>query len=795
MNRGQVWEYLVSPPFIKTVSAPERARRRGVAIVLGWLGHQPGDSWQDRWLAAGAEADPAADWRLLPLAWNLHGRGGAPRQRDQHAVAPGLLSLIAADVLRPGLAWLVSTRTPKFLAAELARVRDPSGFAAVSACAQAAPVNPVATGVALHRIAAIVAAKGGDVAGICAGDCLELLTAAAETRPRASSSWQSRSPYFYQLLRAAGMLEPSAPATIWMARWRGQPSPADLIAQCGIACRPVADLLVAYLAERQPAVDYSTLRRLADSLGRLFWRDLEIHHPGIGSLALSAEVATAWKQRIQFRPARTSDPAAPATEPRISVAQLLVTVRTFYADIAQWAADDPARWARWVAPNPVKDTASALRKTRNQRKSRMDQRTRERLPVMPTLLAHVRAQRTATAGRLAAASAAEPGELFVFAGASLRRPAGSAGRPPVHVWAEDPASGQRVNLSAAEDNAFWTWACTETLNETGIRVEELGEISHHSLIQYRDAGTGELIPLLHIAPSKTDHERLIVISPVLADVFSAVISRIRDTTGAVPCVPRYDRHERAFADATAPLLFQRRFGVENRPIPHNAVRLFLGKALAATGITDITGQPLTMQPHDFRRIFITEAISNGMPPHICQLIAGHNDLNVTMNYNTIYPQQAINAHREFIARRRALRPADEYQPVTDAEWEEFRGHFTRRKVALGDCGRAYGTPCAHENACLRCPLLRPDPAHKPRLAEIILNLAVRIEEAEDNGQLGEVEGRKADLQAAKDKLAQMDHIADSRRAAVDLGMPSFTQVAAQTISTTPAAPTATKPSR
>ena len=103
--------------------------------------------------------------------------------------------------------------------------------------------------------------------------------------------------------------------------------------------------------------------------------------------------------------------------------------------------------------------------------------------------------------------------------------------------------------------------------------------------------------------------------------------------------------------------------------------------------------------------------------------------------------------------------------------------FLCRKVALGDCGRAYGTPCAHENACLRCPLLRPDPAEKPRLAEIILNLAVRIEEAQDRGQLGEAEGRKADLAAAKDKLAQMDYIAASRRATVDLGMPAFSQAA------------------
>ncbi|MFF8479297.1 hypothetical protein [Streptomyces sp. NPDC015414] len=44
---------------------------------------------------------------------------------------------------------------------------------------------------------------------------------------------------------------------------------------------------------------------------------------------------------------------------------------------------------------------------------------------------------------------------------------------------------------------------------TGIRVEELSEISHHSLVQYRLPSTGELVPLLQIAPSKTDEERLL----------------------------------------------------------------------------------------------------------------------------------------------------------------------------------------------------------------------------------------------------------------------------------------------
>ena len=134
-----------------------------------------------------------------------------------------------------------------------------------------------------------------------------------------------------------------------------------------------------------------------------------------------------------------------------------------------------------------------------------------------------------------------------------------------------------------------------------------------------------------------------------------------------------------------------------------------------------------------RRLFTTDAILNGMPPHIAQLILGHEDINTTMGYKAVYPEEAINGPRSFIARRRATRPSEEYRTPTDAEWVEFLGHFQRRRVALGDCGRAYSTPCIHEHSCIRCPLLRIDPAQRHRLAEIRDNLMARIAEAVNLG--------------------------------------------------------------
>lgn len=216
---------------------------------------------------------------------------------------------------------------------------------------------------------------------------------------------------------------------------------------------------------------------------------------------------------------------------------------------------------------------------------------------------------------------------------------------------------------------------------------------------------------------------------------------------------------------------KRRYGGEHRPITGPAVRELITHALAGTGLTDVSGRPLRFVPHDFRRILITDAIMHGMPPHIAQLVAGHRDINVTMGYKAVYPEEVINGHRAFIARRRALRPSEEYRTPTEEEWTEFLGHFERRKVSLGTCGRSYATACIHEHACVRCPLLRPDPAQRPRLVELCDNLGARIGEAEREGWLGEVDGLQVSLAAARNKLTQLDELA-TRTTAVTLGMPT-----------------------
>lgn len=152
----------------------------------------------------------------------------------------------------------------------------------------------------------------------------------------------------------------------------------------------------------------------------------------------------------------------------------------------------------------------------------------------------------------------------------------------------------------------------------------------------------------------------------------------------------------------------------------------------------------------------------------------------TQGYTAVFQEELIRSYRAFLDGRRAVRPADEYREPTSAEWTEFQQHFQTRKLELGDCGRPYATPCSHEHACVRCPMLRVDPRARARLGEIIENLRDRIAEARANGWRGEIQGLQISLDAAAGKMAALE---PAERRAVGPSDPS--QGAADSGSVTP----------
>ena len=585
------------------VQATRAGRRRGTAKLLRWLSSFPGDTWQQRWEASGSEDHPGSSWASLPLGW-LRGNGLAASY-DENDLSSGLLMLICGDVIRPRMTWMV-TRAHRHLAPVMAEDTRPCRVRPAARTGGSGPDSALKDArLADTRIATILACKGGVISDIAVGDCVEM----ADAQRLVHSRGGQKKVDFYLRLHALGIFPADAPATIRASGMaQGQVTVEELVDRYRLQCKPVRDLLVDYLKERQPALDYASLDSISRTLSGLFWARIEALSPGIDTLRLPPEVARAWKEDMQTIKRSVTGPdgnKTVVTRPRINTKDELIRVRALYLDIAQWAMEEPERWAQWAVPSPVSDAEINWAKERRRRKARMDQRTRERLPVLPVLASTAADRKNATARHLQAAITTPPGEIIEGTSGTLRRAVtpGANGR---HVWAEDTATGKRRNLSYEEEEAFWAFATIEVLRLTGIRCEELLELTHHGITEYRLPTTGEIVPLLQIAPSKTDTERLLLVSPELADVLSAIISRLRGPGGDVPLTVSYDVRERVW-NPPMPLLFQRSIGSENRPFTPSAIRKLLIGALAATGLTDAAGDPLMFSPHDFRRIFVTDA--------------------------------------------------------------------------------------------------------------------------------------------------------------------------------------------
>ena len=103
--RAVAGERLTRPPFVLDDVKRQQRRVRGLALLLDWLAAQPGQSWQERWLASGADS-AGAGWRQLPAQWLRD--CGLPGEGRQAELCAALTVVICADLIRPSLGWLVS---------------------------------------------------------------------------------------------------------------------------------------------------------------------------------------------------------------------------------------------------------------------------------------------------------------------------------------------------------------------------------------------------------------------------------------------------------------------------------------------------------------------------------------------------------------------------------------------------------------------------------------------------------------------------------------------------------------
>lgn len=759
-----------SPDFNTGVGAGAQSRTHRLRLkeALDVLLQFEGATWQERWEQSKLEDALEPFERLAALK-----RRDSPRLAEHQIAAAGLAYVFALDLVRPSYEFLFThIGSLNQTAQVIFSLRDPDGLAELDAAIHRRSKNPDKVRKwAYPQLGRILVHTGHQrLRDVTFDDVEEAYNVGArilQAPPPGAT---------YDALTWAQFLPDNGKS--WANRHRVGPLEiAQLVDRTGIKPGKIRDLLVLYIRQRASGLNYSTTNGLVTTLVKNFWCVVQEIDPTIDDLRLDVEVVTEWKERARYIQA----PDRRAGQLRASVAGIYTAVRAFYWDIADWAHEAPERFAQFAAKNIItSDDMRPHAKTMKQQQARSHARTRERLPHLQTLAESVETQRGWYAEALRLVSTAGVDEEFSVLGVPCVRVVGRRGAAVVGRQAYSTGKGLLVqrhdtgevfDASHWEDITFWQWAIVGILKETGLRVEELEELTHTSLSQFKMPTTGELLPLLQIAPSKTDKERVMLISPDLADVLSDVLDRVRDEDGRVPLLNRWDYHERVTIPPL-PLLMQRDYLGERQPIKRGWIKKQIEIATDLAGIVDLTGKPIRFQPHDFRRMYLTDIVQSGLPVHIAAKIAGHDSLDTTQGYTAVYDEDVFTQHRLYIERRRAERPREEYRLPTDAEWDAFIQDFGERELELGSCGRAFGTSCEHEHACLRCPMLRVNPARKKRLLRKKKSIEADLATAKRHGWKGEIGLLQVTLIGAEDKLRQMD-AAENRTSTVSLGLPQL----------------------
>lgn len=245
-SQRSVEEVVAGVDALEADTGRKELSRRVLAVrqLLIWLAGFPGETWQQRWLASGADTAGKA-WTELPDAngatSDLH------RRRGEITGAAGRLILF--DVIRPSYVWLYSAPS-NTLYQRFEQRRDPAGFAALAArCETNTALTASDRRSAFIQLARILMHNGGLLADISVVDCVEAYRAqTGYAHARQHSLW-------YTLLRDEGILPADAPPTIFAASRHGQLSIEEIVDGYDLACRLIRDMFVAYLRERQPGLD------------------------------------------------------------------------------------------------------------------------------------------------------------------------------------------------------------------------------------------------------------------------------------------------------------------------------------------------------------------------------------------------------------------------------------------------------------------------------------------------------------------------------------------------------------
>lgn len=481
---------------------------------------------------------------------------------------------------------------------------------------------------------------------------------------------------------------------------------------------------------------YSTLRAKIQQLAR-FWIFIDEAYPTLRSSAdIRPEHARAF---IPFREARAATGARRSVtgecDGRTTANHDLATIRTFFTDIARWSLEEGTPFRKHVPPAPplsFRDTQSSeLTRAYRIREAAITRRVIDLEREMP----RIRALASNAWGKACETRAASP----------------------------DSRTAAR-----AENNAFWDWAVLELLVQSGLRIEEACNLTTFDILRRRDPN-GRTYFLLHVGPSKFDRARLIPIGDALGKVLSEIIRHVKRFYGLnhVPPVDNFDFYERRPLPRAPYLLLGR-----SRPsmIGRTTIREMLAGISRRAGARTHDGQPLLVHPHDCRRVFASEHLNNGTPPHVLRALLGHERLDTVMIYAKLYPGTPVDAYRRHVrGLYQSVHGDDVLRAPTAEEWEALAPSCDLRDMGAHLCALPAGEHCPKGLVCLGCAHAQPKKkSAMPLFERMRASHARQLERAEARKEpLGQLAARRQELHRIERALRRTQELDSDVAAAME----------------------------
>jgi integrase len=471
---------------------------------------------------------------------------------------------------------------------------------------------------------------------------------------------------------------------------------------------------------------YSTLRAKLQGLVR-FWRFMDSTFPEVRS---SAEVRPSHVQAYiphTIASARASSRPGPSatSDGTVTANHDLASIRTFFSDIAVWSLEEGSPFEVHVPPAPP----LSFRETR-----------------LPAMTQALRQQEAALSRRIIDLEREMP-KVRAVAFEEWQRAKDAAAK----------ASGE-LKASRAEAIAFWDWAFLELLVQSGLRIEEAHNLTVFDILRRTDS-RGRTYFLLHVEPSKFDKARLIPIGDSLGKVLSEIIIHVKRFYGRdhVPPVDHFDFHEQKPLPR-APYLLQGR----TRPhmIGRSSIRAALKELSRKAGARRHDGSPLDIAPHDCRRVFASEHLNNGTPPHVIRALLGHERLDTVMIYAKLYPGTLVEEYRRHVRGvYQAIHGPEVLRAPTTAEWQELERNCDLRDMGTHLCALPAGDHCPKGLVCLGCVHAQPKKSALPLFQQMHANHARELAKAEARGEpLGQIASRRLELSRLEQAIRRANEL-------------------------------------